>query len=62
MPVYEVKCSNTVLRGEHREYLVEAKNAAGAEKKALEQMDEELVNEPGKNYVTSLRLIGTLVH
>lgn len=61
MPVYEVECSNTVMSGEHRTYLVEARDCGGAEKKAVEKMDDDLMDERGTNYATSIRLVGTLV-
>jgi hypothetical protein len=61
MPVYEVECTNTVLSGENRTYLVDARDCGGAEKKAIEQMNADLDGERGKNYATSVLLVGTLV-
>ena len=61
MEVYRVECSNTVMRGEYRTYLVLAKDCAGAEAKALKKMGAELQENKALHYASSVELLGPLV-
>lgn len=59
--VYRVSVENTVMRGERREYIVEATSCGTAEEKAVARMKRELRKEPGRFYAASVEFIGNLI-